>query len=357
MAIGIALVQILWERTLAKVPRTAPDERYLFADYARGLALLAALAVQFCWMASRDGSSGFANVYLVLNPIALPAFMVVSGLLARRTPVAGYTGHLAASLHCLAAIAIWSMFQIGGAFMTAPQGAMSFALAKQAIGSMTDEIAPLILVPAFAIIAQSSRHHRWGVLALAVLAEMLVIPGRTFGGEFMRGLVYFYVGFLFGPSYRLMAREAKTDVQMTFCAMAIWLALAIVSCFIRIPAIGDATLASLPFASLGFGGAGSMVAVMGAALMVENRIFPALAEIGRRWIVVATAVPLAVQALRFGLVKTHAAASYAAADLVIGVAVAAALAAAIVPLLLTSLPKQRPLFTDRVSSAPHSHGA
>ena len=53
---------------------------------------------------------------------------------------------------------------------------------------------------------------------------------------------------------RLMAREAKTDMQMTFCAMAIWLALSIVSCFIRIPAIGNATLASLPFASLGFGG-------------------------------------------------------------------------------------------------------
>ncbi len=328
-AIGVALAGVLWERFWARMERTATpaDPRYGFADYALGLSLCLAMVVQFCWTAQRDGAPGFWGVYQLLNPIALPAFMATCGLMARRMPLLDVTSWVVRAAPFALAIGVWAAFQIASTWIAAPRGTMTVATAWKSLGFMTAEIPLLLIVPAFMLLIGKLRHHHWFMLALAILAEALVIPGRTFGGECMRGLVYFQLGYMWAPRLRVMAREAVLDAQMAVCAIAVWLALAGVCAFIRIPYAGNATVVTLPFASLGLGVAGALALVMGAALLEHFRLFEALGRIGRNWIVAALTVPLALQGGRALLIATHAAPNPAAADLVISVTALAAFVA------------------------------
>ena len=338
LAIGIALAQILIERALGKYALSIDERRLAFAEYARGLALCLALVVQYCWFAMRDGAPGFSGLYQLLNPVALPAFMLTCGLFARRSIGNDWSTHLVRLAPFAAAVAAWALAQTLGAWIAAPRGAMSVATAMHALAPMTDDVPLLLIAPAFALVSRYFRNHPWFLLSLAVLAEMLVLPGRTFGGECMRGMIYFQVGSLFAAKFRMLAREAQADPQMAICAVAVWLALAGLCAFIRIPFAGNTTIVTMPFASLGLGMAGAAALIMGCALLSQRRLFAPLASIGRNWIAFGLAIPIGFQALRASLIGLHAAASPAAADLIIGIAGFAAFAAVVVVAVLESVP-------------------
>src|SRR5690349_7242143 len=92
-AIALAFAGVVRERLIAKVAARRVAPRDPVVDTAKGLALVLALVVQFCWEAMRHGAPVFAPVYVVLNLLALPAFMVAAGFFLHKTvrlPWRGY---------------------------------------------------------------------------------------------------------------------------------------------------------------------------------------------------------------------------------------------------------------------------
>ncbi len=327
-AVGLALLVVLTERLIARFALQPKEDRQVWADTARGLGLLLALTVQFCWTAMQDGATPFRSLYLMLNPMAMPALMVACGLFAARSLRKDWSDYLPGKLFPLvAALLVWAAFQIGAGWIAAPRGAMSAALAWKSLGAATLYVPLLLMIPAYLVILRAMRNHFWFLAALAVLAELLVIPGRTFGGEMMRGLVYFMAGAVFSARLRMLADEARKDVRMTIGAVAVFVALTALCVFIPIPYAGGAAIATLPFASLALGFSGALCLIMAASLLAEHKLFDSLAEVGRNWIAFAVAAPVAFGAIRWILTATGAAPTLAAADIIIGVTVLAALAA------------------------------
>ncbi len=353
LAVAQAFVVVLWERTVARFARPVGSDLHIYADYAKGLGICLALVVQFCWIAMQDGAQAFLPVYKLLNPLALPAFMVACGLYLGRTIKLDWVSFLSRKLlPFFVALFGWALVQIVATWIAAPRGTMSVGLAIRSLGLATEYLPLLLMIPMYLLIVRHMRNHFWFLLGLAVLAEMLVIPGRTFGGEMMRGFVYLLIGYAFTAQFRTLANEACADFRMALGAIAVWFALAGLCVFIRIPYTGGATIATLPFASLGLGVAGAASIVMAAALLAQNRIFEALAPIGRNWIAVAVAAPLAFGILRMLLIATRAAPNAAAADLIIGAAGLAAFVALVATTAFQNMGVRAPSRTRQEEPLP-----
>jgi uncharacterized membrane protein YcfT len=292
-------------------------ERDATVDTARGLGLLLVLTVQFAFEGARHGAPGFAPVYAVLNLVALPVFMVAAGHFLEGTIGLDWRAYAARKLApFVLAVCAWGLGETALAVVAAtPAGR-----ALHSLGGMTEAIPLLLITPGFLLLARLFRAHAALVMIVAVVAEILLMPGRTFGGECMRALLYFYLGLRFRGLFGRLASEARADPPMAVSAIAVWLAIAALCAFAPIPQAHGAPIATLPFATLGLGVAGAGVAFMGAALLAQGGVWTALATIGRNWIAVAAAAPLAVSALRLFLLRTHVAASEGHADLILGVA-------------------------------------
>lgn len=327
-AVGKALFFVLIERLMSRVAVKPVEDRHVWGDTAKGLGLLLALTVQFCWIAFQDGATPFRSLYLMLNPMALPALMVACGLFAGRALGQAWVDYLPRKvLPFAAALLAWAVLQTAATWIGAPRGAMSIALAWKSLGAATLYLPLLLMVPAYLIVLRAMRNHFWFLAALAILAELLVIPGRTFGGELMRGLVFFMAGAIFSARFRMLAEEARKDVRMTIGAVAIFLALTALCVFIPMPYAGGAAIATLPFASLALGFSGAFCLIMAASLLAEHKLAEPLASIGRNWIAFAVAVPVTFGAVRWLLLATRTAPTPAAADIIIGVTVLAAVVA------------------------------
>jgi uncharacterized membrane protein YcfT len=310
--------------------------RDVAVDAAKGLALILTLGVQFSFEAARHGAPGFEPVYAVLNLIALPSFMVTAGLFVQKTinlPWREYARRKITSF-CLA-IALWAGIVT---LVAARGGPVSFRLALSSAAAMTEQIPLLLIVPLFLLVARLFRGHVVFAMIVAVIAECLVDPGRTFGGELLRGLIYFYLGFRFPALFSRLAREAREDPPMAVSAIAVWLAIAALCVFVPVPLAQGVRIWTMPFATLGLGIAGAAIAFMGAALLAQNGVWGGLAVIGRNWIAVAVAAPLFLTALRGALLGSHVAAGPAHADLIIGVAALAGFLALAVIAIAQSWP-------------------
>jgi uncharacterized membrane protein YcfT len=320
-AVARAFLVVVAERLFAKSAPRRPAPRDAVVDTAKGLALILTLLVQFSYESARHGAPGFAPVYAVLNLLALPAFMVTAGFFLQKTIKLRWMDYAPrkTAVFCLA-IAGWALVEIVLAWLAAPRGTMPLSLAWRSLGVVTEQVPLLVIVPAFLLLARYFRAHVALVMIIAIIAELLVMPGRTFGGECMRGLIYFYVGFRFSSQFNRLAREARADPPMALSAIAVWVAIAALCAFVPIPQAHGATISTMPFATLGLGLAGAAVAFMAAALLAHHKIWVGLATIGRNWIAVALAVPLGLMALRLALIATRTASDAGRADLIIGVA-------------------------------------
>ena len=270
----------------APVAGPAP-ERLRFLDTAWGLLVLV-MVFAGATAALSGGSiepSWPARVSRFAAAFGAPAFFMLAGLLLKGALEATWPAYLSRNVAPLAWRA--ALFTIVGALLVAGLGGYDISplLRPRALAeALVDPPTMILLIEQLALCLLFMRLTR-GLRAALVLPVLMAleIAQPDLGGPLFSGacrlLVYLYVGHIFAPEIRQLAKFVGRDHKAAGIGLVTWAAINIVATSVSLPLAGGPTMASLPFASLGLGLFGATAAIALAAL-IDSLADPALL----RWI-------------------------------------------------------------------------
>lgn len=281
----------------AKV-RPAASGRMAFVDAGKGLAALLAIflaivsypgdrATPITWI---DGLTRF------LHPFAIPAFLAFCGMVLKNSREDSWTGFAGRKLAPFAgalllwALAVSTLAQAGVLPRTSQSSPAPIALAPIAV--------LLLTTPLFLALWRALRRLRTGtVFVIAAVVEILHTEnGGALWIEAMRGMVYLAAGYCFAQTLRAMARFARHQPIAAAAMLVVWAAFNAFAVFADVPMAYGAKISALPFASLALGLSGAAAMAMLGEMLAASRFGAFFGLIGRRWIAIYAAAPIAVVA-------------------------------------------------------------
>ena len=273
----------------ARLRREEPTlaQRVVFADYAKGLALmLALLAYAVVAMESALNRTGWMhNAVLLLEPIIVPSVFFLSGLFMVRVMDAPWrTFADKRILNFLYFYLLWTVMAIV---------VTRFSLAPAARSPLWLDMARLLAPPQGALwfllvlplMSLVMRLLRGGpaaaILFVAALWEALSLrnSGAVLNG-FSSGFVYFYAGYVLAVPVMTFQRAMFYRTSFVFCVALTFAALIGVMVFVKVPLL-HSPIAPLPFASLALGVSGIAFVLCLAIGLANIKAVPDLARMGR----------------------------------------------------------------------------
>lgn len=270
----------------APVAGPAP-EQLRFLDTAWGLLVLV-MAFAGATSALAGGAvelSWPAKVARFVAAFGAPAFFMLAGLLLKSAIEAAWPAYFAGHVAPLAWRA--ALFTLAGAVLVALLGGHDIPRLyppRALVKALLDPPVMILLIEQLALCLLFIRLLRGlrAAVALPVLMALEIahpdIGGPLFSGA-CRLLIYLYVGHIFAPELRQLARFVARDHKAATIGLVTWAVFNIVATSVPLPLEGGPTIAALPFASLGLGLFGAC-AVIALASLIDSLVNPGLL----RWI-------------------------------------------------------------------------
>lgn len=246
-----------------------------YVDAARGIATLAMIFAGFAQLPFGAAEKfAFTRLASVVEPFATPAFCVIAGLMLQRALRDSWPRYFMRKV----APFVWryvmwaTLAALAMAALQAPLN--STILGRVLVGVVIEPPQMLVILCGLALAFFAARLARgWPVLIILPIAATLEIALGGTGGpipaSFFRCFVYLYVGHVFAPEIRMLARRAAQHRAEALSALLVWTIITAFAALAPIPFTDEGTLATLPFASLGFGLAGA-AAIIATASLVEG---------------------------------------------------------------------------------------
>jgi len=283
--------------------RTDTPERVDWVDYAKGWCIIlvvmmhATLGVE----EALGRASWLADFIAWARPFRMPDFFLVSGLFLSRAIDRPWRDYLDRKvLHFVYFFLLWTLIQGLPKLAISEAGDPAAVFAGLAL-AMVEPFGTLwfiYLLPIFFVVTKWLRRAGADVvLFIAAMAQISAIhTGSTVIDEFAGRYVYFYAGYALAPHIFALAGWARVNMRKTLAALTIW---GVVNGFAV-----QWGFAALPGVSLLLGFAGASAVVAFSALLAQARLFPLLAALGARSIVVYLAFFLPMAATRIALLKS-----------------------------------------------------
>ena len=240
--------------------------RLTCVDTARGLLVVCLIVVALA-AASPAQPAPLALLAAFLSTFAEPAFFVLAGMFLYRAMRLSWIDFLRVKIAPL----VWRYMLWGASgtllalWLQAPLSAAT--LMRGFARVLLDPPAMLLVVCALAISLAAVRVLRGLPIIVALpVAAALEIFHVTYGGPiptaFCRLFVYIYIGHMFAPEIRQFTRYVTQHRGNAVCGLAVWTAMNAIAISIA-PPMAAGSVATLPFASLGFGlvGAAAIIAI------------------------------------------------------------------------------------------------
>ncbi len=263
--------------------------RVEFVDIARALTVCAMIAgaIVAAIPPAHPARPWLAILTELTAPFALPAFFVLAGVFlhrSMRSSLPSFFVHRVAPL--VWRYILWTT--VGTLIALLFKLPISFAVLLRCVARvLLDPPAMLLVVCVLAVCLALVRLTRAAPALLALPAgAALEICHPDFGGAIPSGVynlfIYLYIGHVFAPEIRRFARYVARNRRQAGCGLAIWALLNAVAVHAHVPFVQAGSIASLPFASLGFGLAGVAGVIALASLSAEAACAPILRWIGAR---------------------------------------------------------------------------
>ena len=291
--------------------RAVANPRIAFVDSARGLLvlLMVASAASVLPMGGIE-KAGLARLAEFTSTFTAPAFFLLAGVFLHRSMRRPWPMFFLQKVAPLIwRYVLWAgVGTLIGLWLRAP---LSPALLLRALGRIViDPPAMLLIVCALPLSFVGVRLLRGlPILLVMPIAAALEIAHLSYGGlipaSFCRLFVYLYIGHVFAPEIRTLARYAVQNRTHALYGLIIGALLNAFAAFVTLPFVG-VPLASLPFASLALGLCGAAATIVLASLLEVDFDTSALRWIGQRALGLYFAGFVLVEALQAAALKLPA---------------------------------------------------
>lgn len=305
--IARAMASAEHSRTLSA--KAGDPSRLAWLDGARGVATLLMIAIGAATLPfSPYEKAGLGAIAAYASPFAAPTFFLVAGLLLRNSLKAPWPTFL---LHKVTPL-IWRYILWGAA---GTLGALWLSallrpgyLVHSFARTLIDPPAMLLVLcalPLCFIVLRALRAMPLALLApLAITLEILTpMHGGPIVATFCRLFVYLYFGYVFATEVKTLTRFVASHRILAIQGLVIWAILNGLAVFVPIPFAHGATLAQLPFASLGLGLFGAAAMIVLARLTETGAETISARHIGERALGVYLSGFLLIEALRGASVR------------------------------------------------------